>query len=222
MNRSLIAVCLFCTCCGDEPNIESDAESIAKEDAATDTATRDSNSELVFFDDRSKIEADLRLELDGRQLTVCATVSNKSSESIAFIDHPDFWYIAVYASDRTKDEAVNSGVFMTYHRATQEDIRVVKPNEATEFQRTYIVRKKPDEVVELEKHPQFFEPRSYMRIWDSKVQLSFHYGVYPKRLPENARNLGANYVMIDVGVKKVVPVSKILPAAIAESRPSGD
>ena len=169
------------------------------------SAQSGASEEVTFFKDRNNLAVAIAHQIIGNKLVVTASVLNKSDENITFVDHPDFWSIAIYAVDRNKDEAINAGQFFHYHRASQENLKIVKPQASARFERSYIMRRKPRDVIEVEEYPQFSELKSYMRITDSDLQVRFHYGVYPKRLPEEAGSLSRNYVMVEIGaIKKFV------------------
>lgn len=179
----------------------------------------EASEEVTFFKDRNNLAVAIAHQIIGNKLVVTASVLNKSDENITFVDHPDFWSIAIYAVDRNKDEAINAGQFFHYHRASQENLEIVKPQASARFERSYIMRRKPRGVIEVEEYPQFSEPKSYVRITDSDLQVRFHYGVYPKRLPEEAGSLSRNYVMVEVGATKRFVAPDVLPEANDEQGP---
>ncbi|MGB6220063.1 hypothetical protein [Haloferula sp.] len=148
-----------------------------------------------LFEDRDKLVAAVDHRFVEDRLIVTAVIKNQSTKSITFVDHPDFCGISVYAADRQKDDLINGGVFVTYHRASEADLKIVPPGGSFKYERDYIVRAVEGDAIEVEEYPQFFEPKSFMRITDDALQAVFSYGKYPDRLPEDVEGKGHNFLM---------------------------
>lgn len=217
MKLLLIALGLIFTSCK-ERHQEITSRDLHDSEVSERTASG-ASEEVTFFKDRNNLAVTIAHQIIGNKLVVTASVLNKSDENITFVDHPDFWSIAIYAADRNNDEAISAGQFFHYHRASQENLKIVKPQASARFEQSYIMRRKPRGVIEVEEYPQFSEPKSYMRITDSDLKVRFLYGVYPKRLPEEAGSLSRNYVMVEVGATKRFVVPDVSPQANDEQRP---
>lgn len=165
-----------------------------------DLAALQENTE---FTDKSKLVIKLDHRIGRGELIVTATVENQSSIPVTFVNHPDFCGLSVYAANREKDEAINGGLFLHYHRATEEFLEVVPPGQSFEFQRHFLVRQNDDTTIEIEEYPQFEDTKSFMRISDDTLQAVFRYGSSPDRLPEDSNGQGHNFVMVDLAARKL-------------------
>lgn len=154
------------------------------------------------FTDRESLKANVSHRISGNSLIITASVRNESSETVTFVRHPDFYSISVFAADRKDDEAFNLSL-ISYVRATKDALVVVPPGESITFSEEYRVRQRGHNVFDISEDPQFMDPHSYMRIRGKRLQATFHYGKYPRYLPENSGALGSNYVMLDIGAREV-------------------
>lgn len=191
-----ISLALIATSC-DRPQVAPDDH----RDAA-------SIQENTKFTDRSKLVVKLDHRIERSELIVTATVKNHSNKPVTFVNHPDFCGLSVYAADREKDEAINGGLFLHYHRATEEFLEVVPPGRSFKFQRRFLVRHNEDTTIEIEEYPQFEDTKSFMRISDDTLQAVFRYGRYPDRLPEDSDGQGHNFVMADLAARKLFTLQK--------------
>ena len=151
MKLLLIAFGLVFTSCKEPDQEVTGRDFHDSKDSVSDQSG--ASEEVTFFEDRSNLAVAITHQIEGIKLVVTASVLNKSDENITFVDHPDFWGMAIYAVDRNKDEAINAGQFFHYHRATQENLKIVKPQASARFERSFTVRRKQRGVINPQSPP---------------------------------------------------------------------
>ncbi len=133
-------------------------------------------------------------KIAGNQLTVNATVTNNTAQTISLVKNPNFYGISVRAQDPKKDEAIRPKI-VTYGPAVSKDVAIVAPGHATTFSTTFAMRRLLGGPIEVERVEQSYGPRSFMVISDDTFKTTFSYEHYPRFLSEKAKKTGQNFLI---------------------------
>ncbi len=134
---------------------------------------------------------DIRVEIEGDKFIVSATVENRTTKTVTFVNHPDHRSISILAADRSKDESVNPKL-VSYRRATADNLINVAPGSSTTFVEWFRIRRPSPGVLEVGK---LFSPEDeFMRIRDKNLRATFSYGWYPDYLPIDVPPSTRNYI----------------------------
>jgi len=131
-------------------------------------------------------------KIAGNRLTVNATVTNNSAETISLVKNPNFYGISVRAQDPKLDEAVNPKI-VTYGPATSKEVAVLAPGHSTTFSTNFYLRRLIGGPVEVEREVQAHGPRSFMVISDDTFKTTFSYEHYSRFLTPTAQKAGQNF-----------------------------
>jgi hypothetical protein len=145
----------------------------------------------TYFTDGTKLPCTITHRAENGQLIIRAEVTNASDKVLTFVNHPDFYYLLVTATDRNRARA-EGGALISYVRATAEDLEKVPPGEKFVAEKSYNYRRLSPRTVEISDKGYFGFKK---RIWDPYLRAEFSYGSTLEYLPAHAWILGRNYVV---------------------------